>query len=80
MVKRQLKRLIYYKRKYITYATVIQVHDENILIQEITNGLSAKQYISKYLPKGKNKIRNLTDNAMNSRVPVLFLSCLLLLG
>jgi hypothetical protein len=47
------KRLIFYKRKYITYATAIQVHDENIMIQEITNGLSAKQYISKYLPKEK---------------------------
>jgi hypothetical protein len=47
------KRLIYYKRKYITYATVIQVHDENILIQEITDGLSAKQYFYKYLPKEK---------------------------
>ena len=47
------KRLIFYKRKYITYATVIQVHDENIMIQEITNGLSAKEYISKYLPKVK---------------------------
>ena len=47
------KRLIFYKRKYITYATVIQVHDENIMIQEITDGLSAKQYISKHLPKEK---------------------------
>jgi uncharacterized protein YhaN len=47
------KRLIFYKRKYITYATEIQIHDENIMIQEITNGLSAKQYISKYLPKEK---------------------------
>lgn len=47
------KRLIFLKRKYITYATVIQVHDENIMIQEITNGLSAKQYISKYLFKQK---------------------------
>jgi uncharacterized UPF0146 family protein len=47
------KRLIYYKRKYMTYATVIQVHDENIMIQEITDGLSAKQYISRYLPKEK---------------------------
>jgi hypothetical protein len=45
------KRRIYYKRKYMTYATVIQVHDENIKIQNITEGLSAKQYISKYLPK-----------------------------
>lgn len=42
-------RLIYFKRKYITYATVIQVNNENIAIQEITNGLTAKQYISKYL-------------------------------
>ena len=47
------RRLIYYKRKYMTYATVIQVHDENIMIQEITDGLSAKQYISRYLPKEK---------------------------
>ena len=47
------KRLIFYKRKYITYATEIQVHDENIMIQEITNGLSARKYISKYLPKEK---------------------------
>lgn len=47
------RRLIFYKRKYIIYATVIQVHDENIMIQEITNGLSARQYISKYLPKEK---------------------------
>jgi hypothetical protein len=47
------KRIIFYKRKYITYATVIQIHDENIMIQEITDGLSAKQYISKYLPKEK---------------------------
>ena len=47
------KRLIFYKRKYITYATEIQVHDENIMIQEITGGLSARKYISKYLPKEK---------------------------
>jgi hypothetical protein len=47
------KRLVYYKRKYMTYATVIQVHDENIMIQEITDGLSAKQFISRYLPKEK---------------------------
>ena len=45
------KRIIYFKRKYINYSTIIQVHDENIMIQEITDGLSAKQYISKYLPK-----------------------------
>jgi hypothetical protein len=51
--ERATKRLIYYKRKYITYATEIQVHDENIMIQEITNGLSAKKYLSKYLPKEK---------------------------
>ena len=44
-------RIIYYKRKYINYSTTIQVHDENIMIQEITDGLSAKQYISKYLPE-----------------------------
>jgi len=49
------RRLIYYKRKYMTYATVIQIHDENIMIQEITDGLSTKQYISKYLPKEKQK-------------------------
>jgi hypothetical protein len=47
------KRLIYLKRKYMTYATAIQVHDENIMIQEITDGLSAKEYISKLLPKEK---------------------------
>jgi hypothetical protein len=47
------KRLIFYKRKYITYATEIQIHDENVMIQEITNGLSAKKYISKYLTKEK---------------------------
>ena len=44
-------RLLYYKRTYVNYSTTIQVHDEGILIQEITDGLSAKQYISKYLPK-----------------------------
>jgi hypothetical protein len=47
------KSIIFYKRKYITYATEIQVHDENIMIQEITNGLSTKKYLSKYLPKEK---------------------------
>jgi hypothetical protein len=47
------KRIIFLKRKYITYASVIQIHDENIMIQEITNGLSAKQYITKYLAKEK---------------------------
>ena len=47
------KRIIFFKRKYMTYATVIQVHDENIMIMEITDGLSAKQYISRYLPKEK---------------------------
>jgi len=47
------KRLIFFKRKYITYATEIQVHDENIMIQEITDGLSARKYISKYMPKKK---------------------------
>jgi hypothetical protein len=46
------KRMIYYKRTYVNYSTTIQVHDENIMIQEITAGLSAKQYIAKYLPKG----------------------------
>lgn len=45
------KRIIYLKRKYINYSTAIQVHDENIMIQEITDGLSAKQYISRYLPE-----------------------------
>jgi len=45
------KSLIFYKRKYITYATEIQMHDENIMIQEITNGLSARKYITMYLPK-----------------------------
>jgi hypothetical protein len=45
------KRMIYYKRTYVNYSTTIQVHDENIMIQEITEGLSAKQYITKYLPK-----------------------------
>ena len=49
--KKATERIIYFKRKYMTYATVIQVHDENIMIQEITNGLTVKQYISKYLPK-----------------------------
>jgi hypothetical protein len=47
------KRLIYLKRKYMTYATAIQIHDETIMIQEITDGLSAKEYISKFLAKGK---------------------------
>jgi hypothetical protein len=46
------RRIIYYKRKYINYSTTIQVHDENIAIQEITDGLSAKQFISRYLSKG----------------------------
>jgi hypothetical protein len=45
------KRMIYYKRTYVNYSTTIQVHDENIMIQEITEGLSAKQYVAKYLPK-----------------------------
>ena len=49
--KKATERIIYFKRKYMTYATVIQVHDENIMIQEITDGLTAKQYISKYLSK-----------------------------
>jgi hypothetical protein len=44
-------KLIYYKRTYVNYSTTIQVHDENIMIQEITEGLSAKQYIARYLPK-----------------------------
>lgn len=47
------KRMIYYKRTYVNYSTTIQVHDENIMIQEITQGLSAKQYVAKYLPKVK---------------------------
>ena len=51
--ERATKRLLFYKRKYITYATEIQVHDENIMIQEITNGLSARKYIKMYLPKEK---------------------------
>jgi hypothetical protein len=42
-------RFIYYKRTYVNYSTTIQVHDENILIQEITDGQSAKLFISKYL-------------------------------
>jgi len=42
-------RIIYFKRKYINYSTAIQVHDENIMIREVTDGLSAKQYIFKYL-------------------------------
>jgi hypothetical protein len=46
------KRMIYYKRTYVNYATTIQVHDEYIMIQEITEGLSAKQYIAKYLSEG----------------------------
>jgi hypothetical protein len=49
--KKATERIIYIKRKYMIYATVIQVHDENIMIKEITNGLTAKQYISRYLPK-----------------------------
>jgi hypothetical protein len=44
-------RIIYFKRKYINYSTAIQVHDENIMIREITDGLTTKEYISKYLPK-----------------------------
>ena len=51
--ERATKRLLFYKRKYITYATEIQIHDENIMIQEITSGLSSRKYISKYLPKEK---------------------------
>jgi hypothetical protein len=43
------RRVIYLKRRYVNYSTTIQVHDENIMIQEITDGLSAKQYISKYM-------------------------------
>jgi hypothetical protein len=45
------KRIIYFKRKYINYSTAIQVHDENIMIREITGDLTLKQYISKYLPE-----------------------------
>jgi hypothetical protein len=45
------KRTIYYKRKYIKSACIIQVHDENIMIEQITDGFTAKQYISKYLPE-----------------------------
>lgn len=44
-------RLIYYKRTYVNYSTAIQVHDENVLIQEITEGVSAKQFISGLLAK-----------------------------
>jgi len=44
------KRIIYFKRKYIAYSITIQIHDENIMIREITDGVSAKQYLSKYLP------------------------------
>jgi hypothetical protein len=44
-------QLIYYKRTYVNYSTTIQVHDENVMIQEITGSLSAKQYIAKYLPE-----------------------------
>ena len=44
-------RILFYKRTYVNYSTTIQIHDENIMIQEITDGLSAKQYISKYLPQ-----------------------------
>jgi hypothetical protein len=43
------KRIIYFKRKYIAYSITIQIHDENIMIQEITDGVSAKQYLSKYI-------------------------------
>jgi hypothetical protein len=45
------KRIIYYKRTYVNYSTSIQVHDEYLKIQEITEGPSAKQYIAKYLPQ-----------------------------
>jgi microsomal dipeptidase-like Zn-dependent dipeptidase len=48
------KRIIYYKRTYVNYSTTIQVHDEYLMIQEITDGLSAKQYIARYLPEGPN--------------------------
>jgi hypothetical protein len=47
------ERLIFLKRKYITYAADIQIHDENIMIQEITDGLSAKKYITMHLFKVK---------------------------
>jgi hypothetical protein len=47
------ERLIFLKRKYITYAADIQIHDENIMIQEITDGLSAKKYITMHLSKEK---------------------------
>jgi hypothetical protein len=36
----------------VNYSTTIQLHDEKIMIQKVTDGLSAKQYIAKYLPKG----------------------------
>ena len=47
------KRLIYFKRKYIAHSITIQIHDENIMIQEITDGLSAEKYISRYLSEKK---------------------------
>ena len=48
------KRIIYFKRKYIAYSITIQIHDENIMIQEITDGVSAQKYLSEYL-SNKNK-------------------------
>ena len=54
MGEKVTRRIIYFKRKYITYSISIQIHDENIMIMEITDGLSAKQYISNYLDE-KNK-------------------------
>jgi hypothetical protein len=46
------KRIIYYKRTYVNYSTSIQVHDEYLKIQEITEGPSAEKYIARYLTKG----------------------------
>jgi len=43
------KRIIYFKRKYIVYSITIQIHDENIMIRDITGDISAKQYLSRYL-------------------------------
>ena len=47
------KRLIYYKRKYIAYSIAIQIHDENNMIREITDGVPLKTYLSKYSSNGK---------------------------
>jgi hypothetical protein len=47
------KKIIYFKRKYIVYSINIQLHDENIMILETTDGVSAKQYLTKYLHNKK---------------------------